>query len=89
VFTLAAVGFGVTALGYQSKIDDDVAHSGEHFSSDVSHDRDRARLWAYGSAAALAVGIGFAIPTVYFFPKGGFRAALKPLGTGAAATFRW
>ena len=85
-FTAAAIGFGVVALVYEQDIRTDVAESGDHFASDVDQARDRSRLFAYISAGAMAAGIGFAIPTVYFYPKS-IRALITTSGIAVAGRF--
>ena len=82
VFLATAVGFGITAIAYQGVAEDSVKHSGDHFASDVTRDRDRARLFAYGSAGAFAIGVALAIPAAYLFPR-----HVKPSSSGVAIAF--
>jgi hypothetical protein len=82
VFVGTAIGFGITALAYQNEAGDAVTHSGDHFASDVSHDRDRARVFAYVSAGTFALGIALAIPAAYAFPR-----HVKPSNAGIAIAF--
>jgi len=86
IFTAAAVGFGVTALSYNAEISDTVTHSGDHFASDIDHERDRARQFAYISAGAMAVGLVLAIPAIHYYPKN-LRALVFGTGAGVAGTF--
>jgi hypothetical protein len=81
-FVATAVGFGITAIAYQSEAEDAAAHSGDHFVSDVTHDRDRARVFAYGSAGLFAIGVALAIPAAYLFPR-----HVKPSSAGIAIAF--
>jgi len=85
-FTATAMGFGAAALSYNKDAGDAVTHSGDHFLSEVATDRDHARLFAYMSAGALAIGIGLAIPAAHYYPNS-LRALVTSNGLAIAGGF--
>ena len=80
-FTAVAIGFGAAALAFNNEASSGASNSGAHFLSDVETDRDRARLFAYMSGGAFAIGIGLAIPAVHYYPS---RLRMVVTGHGVA-----
>ena len=85
-FTVVAFGFGAAALALNNNASDAATHSGDHFLSEVATDRDHARLFAYMSAGAMAIGIGLAIPAVHYYPNS-LRALVTSSGLAIAGGF--
>jgi len=82
----ASAAFGIAAITYNTQIQDTVDHSGAHFASDVSDQKDRTRLFTYLCAGTGAVGIGLAIPAIVLYPKG-LRAMIAPGGLAVSGSF--
>lgn len=85
-FTAVAIGFGIAAIALDNDASSSAANSGDHFLSDVETSRDRARLFAYMSAGAMAVGIGLAIPAIHYYPNS-LRAFVTGNGVAIAGGF--
>lgn len=86
VVLVTSGAFGIAAITYNTQIQNTVEHSGEHFASDVSEQKDRTRLFTYLCAGTGAVGIALAIPAMVLYPKS-LRALVMPNGVAVAGSF--
>jgi hypothetical protein len=66
-FGLVGVGFGVAAIASYSRAHTITAESGEYYLSDAQDNVRRGKLFAWITAGAGAIAIGFAIPTAIYF----------------------